>query len=194
VAEPHGVGPDGAKVKVCPVGKVLAIDPYDNDANHSPGTNPYETIEPTADSLGLTVQTQDDAGTSYSTVYEWDRARRQTLLDGNGTSTVIARDKQGLFPSPEDLSENTINGRTLGDYGLVPLLRALPADQEAIVGGNPRYTPQRTDFFVFAQQNPDTGQFAAAKAYRQSFSDDGGATWYSTDRLGSSNEPDDIKV
>src|SRR4051794_34743670 len=194
VAEPHGLGPDGAKVNVCPIGKILAIDPKPNDANGGPGTNPYKTIEPTAASLGLTIQTQDAAGTSYSTVYEWDAARRQALLDGNGTSTVIAWDKQGLFPSADDLKNKSINGKKLGDYGFVPLLEALPADKNAITGGSDGYTPQRTDFYVFAQQSPDTGQFAAAKAYRQSFSDDGGATWYSTDRLGPSNNPDDIKV
>jgi hypothetical protein len=193
VSEPHGLGPGGEKVKVCPIGKILAIDPQPNRVNGGPGTNPYKTIEPTANGLGLTIQTQDAAGEPYSTVYEWNAARRQALLDGNGTSTVIAWDKQGLFPSPTDLSEKSINGKKLGDYGFVPLLQALPADPGAISGGNANYTPQRTDFYVFAQQNPD-GQFAAAKAYRQSFSDDGGATWYSTDRLGPSNHPDDIKV
>ena len=192
LATAHGIGADGTEVSACPIGKIIAIDPESNPENRSPGSNPYETIEPLADSLGLPVQTEDAAGVSYSTVYDWDTARRATLLENGSatpTSTVIAWDKQGLNPSADDLSGKTINGKKLGDYGFVPLLRALPAEEEAVVGSG-TYTPQRTDFYVFTLQDPDTGKFAFAKAYRQLFSEDGGATWSATPTASS----DDIKV
>ena len=122
---------------------------------------------------------------------------RQGLL-ANGTSTptstVIAWDKQGLNPSADDLSNKTINGKKLGDYGFVPLLKALPANATAIVGCGAYYTPQRTDFYVFTLQDPGTGTFAYAKTYNQSFSDNGGSTWYYPTALASANNPNDIKV
>ncbi len=193
----HSVGPNGSEVPVCPIGRILAINPTSNQQNTSPGTNPYETIKPLAESLGLPIQTKDAAGVSYSTVYDWTAARRQRLLANDTTtptSTVIAWDKQGLNPSADDLSNKTINGKKLGDYGFVPLLQALPADKSAIVGSGTSFTPQRTDFYVFTQQDPAAGTFAFAKAYKQSFSDDGGGTWYYTTALSSANNPNDIKV
>jgi hypothetical protein len=197
LAKTHGVGPGGAAVSVCPIGKIIAINNEPNPQNTSPGSNPYNTIKPLADALGLTVQTKDAAGVSYSTVYNWDTARRKTLLnDGSTTptSTVIAWDKQGLNPSADDLSGKTINGKTLADYGFVPLLKALPTNEAAIVGSGDYYTPQRTDFYVFSLQDPDSGKFAFAKAYQQSFSDDGGSTWYYRTALSPTDQPNDIKT
>src|SRR4051794_2016192 len=97
LATTHGIGAGGADVSVCPIGKIIAINPESNPQNNSPGSNPYETIKPLAEALGLTIQTKDAAGVSYSTVYNWDTARRKTLLDNGSptpTSTVIAWDKQ----------------------------------------------------------------------------------------------------
>ena len=54
---------------------------------------------------------------------------------------MIAWDKQGLNPSADDLSNKTINGGKLGDYGFVPLLKALPAAEDGIVGSGAYYTP-----------------------------------------------------
>jgi hypothetical protein len=179
LATVHSIGPDGAEVSACPIGRVVAIDPEPNPQNRSPGSNPYETIEPLSDDLGLPVETEDAAGVSYSTVYEWDTARRRALLDNGSstpTSTVIAWDKGGLNPSVDDLSTKTINGKRLADYDYVPLLKALPAAEDAIVGSG-TYTPQRTDFYVFSVQDPESGAFASAKAYTQVFSEDGGSTW-----------------
>jgi hypothetical protein len=193
LAETHSIGPDGADVSVCPIGKVIAINPAPNPQNRSPGSNPYETIKKLANGLGLPIQTKDASDVSYSTVYEWDAARRRTLLDNGSstpTSTVIAWDKQGLNPSADDLSTKTINGKKLGDYGFVPLLQALPTDQAAIVGSGTYYNPQRTDFYVFSLQDPDSGTFAFAKAYRQLFSDDGGSIWSPSPTAGST----DIKL
>jgi hypothetical protein len=193
LAKAHSIGPDGADVSACPIGKIIAINKDPNPQNRSPGSNPYKTIEPLAKDLKLTIQTKDGAGVSYSTVYNWDTARRRTLLDNGSstpTSTVIAWDKQGLNPSADDLSNKAINGKKLGDYGFVPLLKALPTDEAAIVGSGTDYTPQRTDFYVFSLQDPDSGTFALAKAYRQLFSDDGGSTWSPSPTPSSS----DIKV
>ena len=91
-------------------------------------------------------------------------------------------------------SDNAAYCKKLGDYGFVPLLQALPADKSAIVGSGTSFTPHRTDFYVFTQQDPAAGTFAFAKAYKQSFSDDGGGTWYYTTALSSANNPNDIKV
>jgi hypothetical protein len=194
LAETHSIGPDGADVSVCPIGKIIAINKDPNPQNRSPGSNPYKTIEPIAKDLGLTIQVKDAAGVSYSTVYDWDDAARLTALLDNGsstpTSTVVAWDKQGLNPSADDLSTKTINGKKLGDYGFVPLLKALPTNEAAIVGSGGYYTPQRTDFYVFSLQDPDSGKFAFARAYKQLFSDDGGSTW-SPSPTASSN---DIKI
>ena len=197
LSTPHGIGPDGADTAVCPIGKILAIDPNPNAQNNSPGTNPYQTIKPLAQALGLPVQTKDAAGISYSTVYDWNAARRATLLSNataSPTSTVIAWDKQGLNPSADDLRNKSINGKKLGDHDFVPLLQALPWTPTAIVGTAADYTPQRTDFYVFAQQDSGTGTFAYAKARKQYFSDDGGATWYYRTALASQDNPNDIKV
>ena len=195
LSTPHGIGPDGAATAVCPIGKILAIDPKPNAQNNSPGTNPYQTIKPLAQALGLPIQTKDAQGISYSTVYDWNAARRATLLDNTSpTSTVIAWDKQGLNPSADDLRNKSINGKQLGDYDFVPLLQALPATLTAIVGTAGEYTPQRTDFYVFAQQDPGNGTFAYAKARKQYFSDDSRVTWYYRTALSSQDNPNDIKV
>jgi hypothetical protein len=198
LAEPHSLGVDGAEVTVCPIGKVIAIDPNPNAQNRSPSTNPYETIKPLAQSLGLPIHFTDPFGVAYSTVYNWDTPERlKTLLD-NGTptptSTVVAWDKQGLYPSAEDLSTKSINGKKLNTYHFVPLLEALPATRDAIVGSGTGYTPQRTDFYVFALQHAGKGKFANAKAYKQQFSDDGGQTWYYRTALAPTDHPNDIKV
>jgi hypothetical protein len=194
LAAPHGIG--GAEATVCPIGKIIAINPKSNPQNSSPGSNPFNTIDPLAKSLGLPIQTTDADGVSYSTVYDWNTARRKTLL-ANGTptptSTVIAWDKQGLNPSAEDLNK-TINGQPLGSYGFRPLLKVLPANETAIVGSGSYYTPQRTDFYVFALQDPSSGKFALAKLYKQQFSDDGGMTWYYRPNLWPTDKPNDIKT
>ena len=193
VATTHGVGPGGAKVSVCPIGRIIAIDPIKNGQNPGPGTNPYETIKPLADSLGLTIETMEGPKVSYSTVYDWTAERRKTLLT-SGTSTVIAWDKQGLNPSADDLSGKSINGKKLGDYGFVPLLKAMPTDPSAIVGSGGYFTPNRTDLYVFSLQDPTTGQFGYGKTYAQKFSDDGGATWYDVPgSLPESSNPNAIK-
>ena len=171
LAESHSIGPGGAEATVCPIGKIIAIDPTKNNGqNVNPGTNPYCTIEPLAESINnqlqappsqakpfspppecpgqpdLRIQVKDPAGVSYSTVYNWDDpARLKTLLD-NGTptptSTVIAWDKQGLNPNADDLNK-TINGKKLGTYypPAVPLLKALPANPATIVGSGDYFTP-----------------------------------------------------
>ena len=188
---------------VCPIGKILAIDPTGNPQNWGPSTNPYKTIEPLAKStpmpasgpvpgaLGLEIQVEDRSGVSYSTVYNWDAlqpagrfgpqpVRLKSLL-ANGTafptSTVIAWDKQGLYPSGDDLNK-TINGKKLETYYPpgVPLLKALPTNPAAIVT-NAKYIPERTNFYVFADQDPVNGKFSFAKAYKQEYSNDGGKTW-----------------
>ncbi len=53
LAEPHSIGPDRAEVTVCPIGKIIAIDPKGNTVNPSPSSNPYDTIKPLADYLNL---------------------------------------------------------------------------------------------------------------------------------------------
>ena len=197
LAETHSIGPGGADVSVCPIGKIIAINPAPNSQNNSPGSNPYETIRPLAQALGLPIQVKDAAGVSYSTVYNWDTARRRALLDNAAstpTSTVIAWDKQGLNPSADDLTSKSINGKRLADYGIVPLLKALPTNEVAIVGSGSYYTPQRTDFYVFSLQDPDSGKFGYAKAYKQQFSDDGGSTWYYRTALSSTDNPNSIKT
>jgi hypothetical protein len=197
LAKTHSIGPGGAQVSVCPIGKIIAIDPQPNPGNRSPGSNPYETIKPLAEHLRLPIEVKDAAGVAYSTVYNWDAARRKTLLHNGSstpTSTVIAWDKQGLNPSTEDLSTKSINGKKLGDYHFVPLLKALPTDEAALVGSGAYYTPQRTDFYVFSLQHPDTGKFGFAKTYKQWFSNDGGLTWYYRTALLPTDKPDDIKT
>lgn len=219
LATKHSVGPGGAEVTVCPIGKIIAIDHVSNPQNRGPSTNPYQTILPLADELKLTIQTKDPQGVHYSTVYDWTQTRRLTLLANTGatgatgttgqtgltgstgatgatgparTSTVIAWDKQGLYPNTDDLTMKKINGNTLESYHFVPLLQALPTDKTAIVGSG-TYTPQRTDFYVFALQDAVTGKFASAKAYKQEFSDDNGRNWYYTTALGSNNNPNAIR-
>lgn len=144
LAEPHSIGPDRAEVTVCPIGKIIAIDPKGNTVNPSPSSNPYDTIKPLADYLNLPIQVTDPAGVPYSTVYNWDTPERLKTLLENGsstpTSTVIAWDKQGLNPSADDLSTKSINNKKLGTYGFVPLLKALPTNQAAIVGSG-TYAP-----------------------------------------------------
>lgn len=204
LAEPHKVGAGGMEVSVCPIGKIIAINPNENPENLSPGTNPYETIKPLAVDLKLVdppedaIQVEDPDGVSYSTVYDWDSAERLEMLLDNGsdipTSTVIAWDKQGLNPSKLDSTEKSITSKEfgnqkLGSYKYTPLLRALPTNEDAIASG-PGYTPQRTDFYVFALQDPDTGKLAFAKAYQQCFSNDGGSTWTPSPTANSS----DIKL
>jgi len=223
LAESHSIGPGGAEATVCPIGKIIAIDPTKNNGqNVNPGTNPYCTIEPLAESINnqlqappsqakpfspppecpgqpdLRIQVKDPAGVSYSTVYNWDDpARLKTLLD-NGTptptSTVIAWDKQGLNPNADDLNKN-INGKKLGTYypPAVPLLKALPANPAAIVGSGDYFTPQRDYLYVFAQQNA-SGKFDVAKAYIQDFSNNGGADWHPCDTLSGKDHPNDIRV
>ncbi len=201
LAEPHKVGAGGTEVSVCPIGKIIAINPTENPENRSPGTNPYETIRPLAEELNLPdppedgIQVEDPDGVSYSTVYDWDSAERlRTLLDNGSdtpTSTVIAWDKQGLYPSEIDLKEKSITSdefktQKLGSYKYTPLLRALPTNEDAIASG-PDYTPQRTDFYVFALQDPATGKLAYAKAYQQCFSEDGGNTWSTSPTANSSD-------
>ena len=197
LAEPHGVGAGGAKAKVCPIGRIIAIDPAKSNQNEYPGTNPYETIKPLAMELGLPIET-NDGNVSYSTVYDWTQERRATLLKG-GMSTVIAWDKQGLNPSAKELLDNRINSKApgednytskaLGEFGYTPLLKALPVNPTPVIGSGGYVTPNRTDFYVFSQQDA-SGQFGYSKKYVQQFSDDGGTTWYTAgDKL-----PDDTKA
>lgn len=197
LAKPHSIGPAGAEVSVCPIGKIIAINPKPNSQNGSPGSNPYETIRPLAEHLGLPIHVKDAAGVSYSTVYNWDPERLKTLLQNGSstpTSTVIGWDKQGLNPSQEDLDTKKINGTLLKDYRFVPLLKAFPTDGAAIVGSGGYYTPQRTDFYVFTLQDPNIGKFGFAKAYKQCFSNNGGKTWYYRTALSPTDRPDDIKT
>jgi hypothetical protein len=210
LATPHGVGPDGAQEDVCPIGKVIAIDPKPNSANRAPGANPIDTIKPLVAHLNaareergeakLEIQVKDPEGVPYSTVYNWNAARRHTLLENGSatsTSTVIAWDKQGLNPSAEDLKDKSINGKKLSAYkaeGWVPLLEALPTDKHAIIGSGAYITPQRTNFWVFARQDHATDTFGYAKTYEQWFSDDHGAKWYPGYELSPQHKPNDIHV
>jgi hypothetical protein len=210
LAKPHSIGPDGAEEHVCPIGKVIAIDPFPNSANRAPGANPFDTIRPLVEHLNvervkrqeprLEIQVKDPDGVPYSTVYHWNKGRRTMLLDNGSatrTSTVIAWDKQGLNPSAEDLRDKSINGKKLGAYkaeGWVPLLHALPTDPPAIVGSGAYITPQRTNLWVFARQDRLTGKFGFAKTYEQWFSDDHGANWYPGTELSTKHKPNDIRV
>ena len=129
LATAHSIGPDAAEVSACPIGRIIAIDPAPNPQNGGPGSNPYETIEPLSEDLELPVETEDAAGVSYSTVYEWDTARRRALLDNGSstpTSTVIAWDKGGLNPSAVDLDSKTINGKTARGLRLRPAVGGAP--------------------------------------------------------------------
>jgi hypothetical protein len=205
LATTHHVGPGETAVSVCPIGKIIAINPDPNPQNHGPSRNPYETIKPLADSLNensreprLEIQTKDADGVSYSTVYDWNNtARLKTLLNSGSpsTSTVIAWDKQGLNPDPEkDLKEKKINEKTLESYGFTPLLKALPTDPEKIVGSGAYSAPERTDFYVFTLQDPTTGKFGNAKKYKQGFHDPGGTEWYYPPALSPTNNPNDIRT
>ncbi len=209
LANPHNIGPDRAEVKVCPIGKIIAIDPHPNSVNPGPSSNPYDTIEPLVQSLNaerrkldepkLEIQVRDPAGVPYSTVYNWNTARRRTLLQNGSstpTSTVIAWDKQGLNPGTDDLKKS-INDKKLSVYeaeGWVPLLKALPTDKHAIVGSGAYITPQRTDFWVFSLQDPPTGKFGFGKTYKQWFSDDHGLNWYPGTDLSPKHKPNDIRL
>jgi hypothetical protein len=210
LAKPEDIGPGGAEVKVCPIGKIIAIDPFPNSVNSGPSSNPYETIKPLVESLNaerlklqepkLEIQVKDPDGVPYSTVYNWNTARRMRLLQNGSstpTSTVIAWDKQGLNPSADDLRDKSINGKKLSVYkaeGWVPLLKALPTDKHVIVGSGPYITPQRTNFWLFSLQDPVTGKFGFADTYEQWFSDDHGLNWYPGTMLSPEHKPNDIRL
>jgi hypothetical protein len=192
LAAPHGVGPAGASVTICPIGKIIAIDPtWNNSANPSPSPNPYETIRPLAESLGLTIAVQDPQGVSYSTYYEWTTPRRLALLTGGTAatvSTVIAWDSAGLNPKPADVEASA----PPKDLHHPSLLKALPVTFPLEPNGA-FFAPQRTDFYVFAGQDTTTGQFATFKAYHQEFTLDG-TNWYSKPALDLNEMPIGIRV
>jgi len=163
----RGVGPDRTSVSVCPIGKVLAIDPVGNPTAH-------DTIRPLAESLRLAVEVKDPMGVSYSTAYEWTIERRLALLTGGSaatTSTVIAWDGAGLNPS---------------------LLKALPVVFTLEPMGE-RFVPASTDFYVFTGADATTGQFSTFVAFQQEFTTDG-VTWYSTTSLDPAGAPTGIRV
>ena len=62
LAMTHGIGPDGTEVSVCPIGKIIAIDPVSNPQNNSPGSNPYETIRPLAECPRASNSNQGSSG------------------------------------------------------------------------------------------------------------------------------------
>lgn len=167
----HGVTNDK---KPCPIDRIIAIDKDPNDANRSPAGNPFNTIKPLADELGKTIETADAEGTPYSTVYDWGTKDKSRLL-GSSTSTVIAWDKQGLNPTSDDLNKTITNQagvtKTLTGWNYTPLLQAMGPSTDTFSG-----SPQRTELWVFADQQPD-GRFASAKKYQQFASTDCGKTW-----------------
>ncbi|CAB4947586.1 MAG: hypothetical protein F2842_06245 [Actinobacteria bacterium] len=167
LAQSQSLGPSGASVSVCPIGKVLAIDPVGNPTAH-------DTIRPLAESLRLAVEVKDPMGVSYSTDYEWTIERRLALLTGGSaatTSTVIAWDGAGLNPS---------------------LLKALPITFTLEPSGE-HFVPASTDFYVFAGADATTGQFSTFVAFQQEFTNDG-TTWYSTKSLDPTEIPTGIRV
>jgi len=175
LAEPHELMSSDSAVTVCPVGKIIAVDPASGSgSNAAPIPNPYNTVRPLAESLHLSIEVKDPQGVSYNSEYEWTLERRLTLLVGGQSatmSTVVAWDRAGLN---------------------VSLLRVLPAvvtfDSKGVV-----YSPQPTHFFVMTGQDATTGKFAALAAYHQEFTTDG-STWYTKDALDLADSPVGIRV
>jgi len=167
LAQAQSVGLGGASVSVCPIGKVIAIDPVGNPTA-------YDTVRPLAESLRLAVQVNDPMGVGYSTYYEWTTERRLALLTGGSaatTSTVIAWDGAGLNPS---------------------LLEALPVEFTLEPNGE-HFVPSSTDFYVFTGADATTGQFSEFLAFHQEFTTDG-STWFPTNSLDPTQIPTGIRV
>ncbi len=178
----HGLGPAGADVCVCPVAKVVAIDPESNAVSSSPSSNPFETIRPLANALALPIAVADEAGTPYTSCYNWNTAARQALLrdaDGAAASTVVAWDKQGLNWTAADAA-NLTDWCKLSPSA-EPLLKKL-AKSFTLEADGSHFTPQRDHFFVFAGQDEADGKFTTFKTYQQTYSHDG-AGWYTTSFL-----------
>ena len=178
----HGLGPAGEDVCVCPVSKIIAVDPKPNSINANPSSNPYNTIEPLAKALGIAITVKDAAEVSYTSCYNWNTAARQALLrgaDGAATSTVVAWDKQGLNWAKDDVVNLTAWCKLAPTAE--PLLKKLPKVFTLEPNGVP-FTAQRSHFFVFAGQDPTDGKFATFTRYQQTYSLDG-KTWYMTDVL-----------
>jgi len=175
----HGLGAAGAQVCVCPVGKVLAINPTSNAVSANPSSNPYETIRPLAKALALPIAVTDASGTPYTSCYNWNTAARQSLLQGVGgalASTVIAWDKQGLNWSKADAANLTQWCKL--SPSAEPLLKKLPKSFTLEANGD-HFTAQRNHFFVFASQDAVDGKFKAFKTYTQAYSHDC-MSWYTT--------------
>ena len=192
LAAPHSVGPGGTDATVCPIGRILAVDPtWGNASNPSPSPNPYETIRPLAESLGLAIEVKDPQGVSYSSYYEWTTARRLALLTGGAAatmSTVIAWDSAGLNPKQVDVDAS----KPPQDLHHPSLLKSLPVSFTLEPGGV-AFLPARTDFYVFSGQDAATGKFAIFKAYHQEFTTNG-STWYSKSALAANEMPTGIRV
>ena len=184
LAQDRGVGAGGASVRLCPVGKVIAIDGIGSPT-------PYDTIRPLAESLRLAVEVQDPMGVSYSTYYEWTTERRLALLTGGGaatTSTVVAWDGPGLNPSPDEVSASA----PPKDLHHPSLLEALPVTFTLESNGG-HFAPSSSDFYVFAGADAVTGQFTQFLAFQQEFTTDG-ASWYTTKSLDPAEVPTGIRV
>lgn len=192
LAAPHSIGPGGTDATVCPIGRILAVDPtWGNASNPSPSPNPYETIRPLAESLGLAIEVKDPQGVSYSSYYEWTTARRLALLDGAAAatmSTVIAWDSAGLNPKQVDVDASA----PPKDLHHPSLLKSLPVTFTLEPNGV-AFLPARTDFYVFAGQDVATGKFAIFKAHHQQFTTNG-TDWYSKSSLDANEMPTGIRV
>ena len=175
LAEQHDLPSADNPVAVCPIGKIIAVDPASPVAsNRSPLPSAHTTVLPLAESLHLSIEVEDSQGVSYNSAYVWTPARRLTLLEGGQSatvSTVVAWDRAGLNSS---------------------LLRALPV-AFTLDSKSESFSPQRTHFFVLAGQDATTGKFAVFTAYRQEFTTDG-STWYTKNALDPTDSPVGIRV
>ena len=178
----HSIGKGGEEVCICPIKKIIAIDPNPNSINKNPSSNPYETIKPLASYLALSIDIiEQSTNTPYSTAFEWVTASRKGLLVNKPTepySVVIAWDKQGLNPSLTEIEKAKSYGLNLDHK---PLLKKLakyfspePTDKQVNDG---HFTPQRNHFFVFAEQDQEDGKFSTFKLYTQQVSFDG-KNWF----------------
>lgn len=183
----HSVGNGGKEVCVCPIKKIIAIDPNPNSINKNPSSNPYETIKPLASNLVLNINVMEQStNMPYTTAFEWVTASRTDILSKSSTepySVVIAWDKQGLNPSLTEIEEAKPYGLNLDHK---PLLKELakyfspePTEKQVNEG---HFTPQRNHFFVFAEQDQQDGKFSILKLYTQEVSFDG-ISWFESSFL-----------
>lgn len=168
----HKVGPGGKDMCICPIKRLIAIDP-----NTTP--NPFDTLAPLAQKLKLSIETKDRAtGQIYNSGFNWQAASRSSLIDPKGAySTVISWTRQGLNHRPSDIAPAKKWGE---DLNHLPLLKQLPkvfTPEPSPIQSEKGFTPSRNHLFLFAQQDPKDGKFAYFKLYTQKVSNDG-KSWY----------------